>query len=318
MPARPSMPLVVEPDWIGRRIVVRYAVDRDESGRLLFADVVGDLLELTSDTATVESGIGPVHLPLSHVAVAKVVDASAAEILALSAVGSRGWRAEETAEVGGWLLRANHGVTKRANSALPLHRPTTSLTETLDAARQWYATRGLPLRVQTPLHARRLLDAGLAERGWPASNETLVLARRIPAAPDTGGVRIAAEPDDAWLARFRDGTTPPGMRALLTRHERAGFAEIGRGAVDDNWLGITAVEVASDLRRQGLATAIIHALWRWGTHAHGATHTYLEVEALNDPALTLYQALGYWEHHVYSYRTEPQTSYPPIAQESLA
>src|SRR5215468_2040751 len=271
MPARPSMPLVVEPDWIGRRIVVRYAVDRDESGRLLFADVVGDLLELTTDTATVESSTGPVHVPLPHVAVAKVVEASAAEILALSAVGSRGWRAEETAEVGGWLLRANHGVTKRANSALPLHRPTTSLTETLDAARQWYATRGLPLRVQAPLHARRLLDAGLAERGWPASNETLVLARRIPAAPDAPGVRVAAEPDDAWLARFRNGTTPPGMRALLTRHERAGFAEIrrdgatvaiGRGAVDDNWLGITAVEVASDLRRQGLATAIIHALWR--------------------------------------------------------
>jgi ribosomal protein S18 acetylase RimI-like enzyme len=308
------MPLVVEPEWIGRRIVVRHAVDRDESGRLLFADVVGDLLELTTDAATVEASTGPVHVPLSHVAAAKVVEPSAAEILALSAVGSRGWRAEETAEVGGWLLRANHGVTSRANSALLLRRPATSLTDTLDAARQWYATRGLPLRVQTPLHARRLLDAELAERGWLASHETLVLARRIPAAPDAPGVRIAAEPDDAWLARFRNGTTPPGMRTLLTRHERAGFAEIlrdsdtiaiGRGAVDDNWLGITAVEVAPDLRRQGLATAIIHALWRWGTDVHGAKHTYLEVEAHNDPALTLYRALGYWEHHQYRYRTEP-------------
>src|SRR5215475_13086692 len=232
MPARPSMPLVVEPDWVGRRIVVRRAVDRDESGRLLFADVVGDLLKLTADTA-------------------KVGEPSAAEILTLSAVSSRGWRAEETAEVGGWLLRANHGVTNRANSALPLRRPSTSLSDTLDAARKWYTARGLPVRVQTPLHARRLLDAELAERGWPASHETLVLALRIPAAPGAPEVRIVAEPDDTWVARFRSGTTPPGMSALLARHERVSFAEIrrdgvtvaiGRGAIDDDWLGITAVE----------------------------------------------------------------------------
>jgi N-acetylglutamate synthase len=308
------MPLVVEPEWIGRRIVIRHAVDRDESGRLLFADVVGDLLELTTDTATVEVSAGPVPVPLSHIALAKVVEPSAAEILALSAVSSRGWRAEETAEVGGWLLRANHGVTSRANSALPLRRPAISLSDTLDAAREWYAARGLPLRVQTPLHARRLLDAELAERGWPAGHETLVLAVRIPVAPDAPDVHIVAKPDDAWVARFRNGTAPPGMHALLTRHERVGFAEIrrdgtpvaiGRGAVDDDWLGITAVEVAPEQRRQGLATAIIHALWRWGTGVHGAKHSYLEVEMRNDPAITLYRALGYWEHHVYSYRTEP-------------
>jgi N-acetylglutamate synthase len=309
------MPLVVEPDWVGRRIVVRHAVDRDESGRLLFADVVGDLLELTPDTATVAASAGPVQVPLSHIAVAKVVEPSAAEILALSAVSSRGWRAAETADVGGWLLRANHDVTKRANSALPLRRPSTSLSDTLDTARGWYAARGLPLRVQTPLHARRLLDAELAERGWRASHETLVLALRIPTAPDATGVHIVSEPDDAWMARFRDGTTPPGMRALLTRHERVGFAEIrrdgvpvaiGRGSVDDNWLGITAVEVAPEQRRQGLATAIIHALWRWGVDVHAARDTYLEVETHNDPAIMLYRSLGYWEHHGYRYRTEPR------------
>jgi ribosomal protein S18 acetylase RimI-like enzyme len=127
-------------------------------------------------------------------------------------------------------------------------------------------------------------------------------------------VHIAAEPDDAWVARFRNGTTPPGMRALLTRHERVGFAEIrrdgipvaiGRGAVDDTWLGITAVEVAPEQRRQGLATAIIHALWRWGTDVQDAKHSYLEVETHNEPAITLYRTLGYWEHHIYRYRTEP-------------
>lgn len=294
--------------------MVRRAVDRDESGRLLFADVVGDLLELKAGTATVEASTGPMQVPLSHIAVAKIVEPSAAEILALSAVSAQGWRAAETAEVGGWLLRANHGITKRANTALPLHRPATSLSDTLDSAREWYAARGLPLRVQTPLHARRLLDAELAERGWSASHETFVFAARIPAAPAPAEVRIVAEPDDAWVARFRDGTSPPGMRDLLVRHERVGFAEIrrdgvpvaiGRGAVDADWLGITAVEVAPEQRRQGLATAIVQALWRWGAEIHGAKRSYLEVEVDNAPAIALYQALGYWEHHGYCYRSEP-------------
>jgi ribosomal protein S18 acetylase RimI-like enzyme len=141
-----------------------------------------------------------------------------------------------------------------------------------------------------------------------------VFALRIPAAPDAPDVRILAQPDDAWVARFRGGTTRPGMRALLARHERAGFAEIrrdgvpiaiGRGAVDDVWLGITAVEVAPEQRRQGLATTIMHALWRWAADVHGATHTYLAVETHNEPAIALYRDLGYWEHHVYHYRTEP-------------
>ncbi len=52
-------------------------------------------------------------------------------------------------------------------------------------------------------------------------------------------------------------------RALLTRHDRLAFAPsawtagavaaIGRGTVDDGWLGVTAVEVAPDYRRRGLA-----------------------------------------------------------------
>jgi ribosomal protein S18 acetylase RimI-like enzyme len=172
----------------------------------------------------------------------------------------------------------------------------------------------MPLRVQTALHARRLLDATLAERGWPASVDVHVLARRLDPVPEVDDVRIVAAPDAAWLGRFRNGTTPPLARDLLMRHDRVGFAEvrragrtvaIGRGTVDDGWLGVTAVEVAAEARRQGLATAVMHALWRWGRDEHGATRTYLHVEDSNDAALLLYRRMGYWLHHVHRYRAEP-------------
>jgi ribosomal protein S18 acetylase RimI-like enzyme len=315
------MPLVVEPAWIGRRIVIRYAVDRDVSGRLRFADTVGDLVALSDETATVEAKAGRRDVLVAHIAVAKLVEPAAAEILALEAITARGWRARDTAETHGWLLRADEGFTHRANSALPLRPPTGSLDETLEAARSWYAARDLPLRIQLPLHARRLLDAELADRGWPATSDTYVLAARLDALqsrPAPGvDVEIAKVPDDAWVARFRDGAMPPSARGLLTRHDRVGFAEIrhdgatvaiGRGAVDDGWLGVTGVEVDPAGRRQGLATAIMHALWRWAVDEHGATRSYLQVSADNDAALALYEGLGYWHHHAYRYRSEPARS----------
>lgn len=319
------MPLVVEPDWVGRRVVIRHAVDRDETGRLLFSDTVGDLLEVTSSHAVVRTRGGDEQVPLGHVGVAKVVEPSAADILALEAITARGWRAAETADLGGWLLRANGGFTRRANSVLPLRRPAGPLDETLDAARAWYAKRGLPLAIQLPMDARRLLDAELAELGWAPASPTQVLATRIPPLgnPDEREreVRILGAPDDDWMARYRGGRTPAQARGLLTRHDHAGFAEvrrdgrtvaIGRGAVDDGWLGITAVEVDPAFRGHGLAAAVLRALWRWGAQPPGTTHSYVQVEADNDAALALYERLGYWHHHHYWYRFEAGPDGVPV------
>jgi GNAT superfamily N-acetyltransferase len=314
------MPLVVEPAWIGRRIVIRHAVDRDVSGRVRFTDTVGDLVALTSRTATVQARSGRVDVPVGHVAVAKIVEPAAVEILALEDICTRGWRARDTAERGGWLLRADAGFTNRANSVLPRGQLTAPLDAAIDEARTWYAAHGLPLRVQLPLHARRLLDAELAERGWPATPDTYVLVARLDTllaqvkGPVLDEVHVADAPDDAWVARFRGGTMPPAARPLLTRHDRVGFAEIhrdgatvaiGRGAVDDGWLGVTAVEVDPAARRQGCATAIMQALHRWAVDVHGAARAYLQVTADNDAALAFYEGLGYWHHHAYRYRTDP-------------
>jgi ribosomal protein S18 acetylase RimI-like enzyme len=312
------MPLVLEPSWVGRRVSVRRVLDRSPDGRLRFGDVVGDLVALGSDAALIDTAHGPVEVPLAHVAVARIAPPATRDQLALEAAAARGWRASDTGEIGGWLLRAAHGFTGRANSVLPLGSPGLPLEEALAAARAWYTERRLPLRMQVPVEARRLLDAELAERGWPADPDVHVLAARLDLliADDAGQppVRVADAPDDAWLARYRDGAgVSAAARDVLVRHDRAGFASItlngqvvaiGRGAVDDGWLGITAVEVGAAMRRQGLARAIMNALWKWGT-ANGATRSYLQVSSDNDAALALYRRLGYWLHHDYHYRHEP-------------
>lgn len=309
------MPLVMEPSWVGRRVSVRRVVDHGAPG---YADVVGDLLALDGGSAVVETRGGPVSVPVADVAIARLAPPSTADELALEAIAARGLRAVDTQPLGGWLLRADHGFTRRANSVLPLRQPGIPLDEALAAAHDWYAARGLPLLMHLPVEARRLLAAELAERGWAPQPRVHVFAARLDAlrfpAADTPPVHIADTPDDDWLELYRDGGgLSESGRALLTRHDCVGFASlrldgrtvaVGRGTVDDGWLGVVAVEVEPSYRRHGLATTVMAELRRWAA-AHDATRSYLQVWASNAPAVALYEKLGYWVHHDYEHRAEP-------------
>jgi ribosomal protein S18 acetylase RimI-like enzyme len=284
----------------------------------LYADVVGDLLHLDDTVAVIDTRGGLTEVATSAVAIARVAPPSTADELALEAVAASGWRAAETAQLGGWLLRANGGFTGRANSVLPLRAPGVGLDEALHQASAWYAERGLPLKLLVPTEARRLLDAELGERGWPFDPDVHVMAARLDQlaaiAPVDLPVQIAEQPDEEWFARYRDGAgASPAAQALLTRHDNVGFASlrdgstvvaIGRATIDDGWLGVTAVEVDPARRRSGLAATIMAGLWGWGRE-RGATRTYLQVSSDNIGAVALYDKLGYWVHHDYRYRTEP-------------
>lgn len=312
------MPNVLERRWVGRRVTVRRVVGRGADGRVVFGDVVGDLVRLDAERALIDTRHGPVEVAVDTIEIGKPAPPSTADELALEAVAASGWRPAETGHLGGWLLRADGGFTARANSVLPLRAPGLPLDEALDQARQWYAERGLPLRFAVPTEGRRLLDAELGERGWPAGPDVHVMAARLDQlphlVPTEVTVTITDLPDDAWLARYRGGAgaTPVG-RALLTRHDTLAFASvrrgddtvaIGRGSVDERWLGITAVEVDPAVRRTGVARAVMAALWAWGRD-HGAERSYLQVGSDNAAAVGLYRALGYWVHHDYRYRSDP-------------
>ncbi|WP_157749722.1 GNAT family N-acetyltransferase [Jatrophihabitans sp. GAS493] len=322
---------MISNSWIGRRIVVRRVVGRGDDGRILFGDVVGDLLTVTATTARIESRSGPVEVDLSHVATAKVVEASAAQVLALEEVCLRGWRPEEYAELGGWILRANDGFTMRANTVLPLKPPGIPVVEAISQAREWYAKRGLPLAFSVPTEARRLLDAELQELGWEPSLDVHVMTARLDVLPVADArfdieVELGSRASAEWCTLYKAGGMPAGGVELLNRHDRAIFAQvrqegqlvaIGRGVVDDGWLGIGAVEVAPSARRRGLATSVMSALSNWG-RGNGATRSYLQVMSDNDPAVTLYRRLGYWVHHDYRYRSDPEPTIRPSHQHSGA
>ncbi len=312
------MPVMLSEGLVGRRIVLRY--QRDEpAGRPPLSDLVGELVELTAEAATVRTRAGRLAtVPRSAVRIAKPVGASRRDVLELARISRLGWRAAHQAELDGWLLCADRGWTGRANSVLPLRTPARPLDGLLDAARGFYAEHGLPLWIQLPLPARGLLDAELASRCWIRQRPSVVLTRPLSTpveAPDGPPVSLSATPDDGWLAgyHYRGGALPDFARQLLLRHDTVTFASvrldgrtvaIGRGCVDAGWLGITSVEVAPEHRRQGLASALVARLAGWAA-GHGATGCYLQVDEQNQPALALYRRLGFIDHHRYHYRAEP-------------
>jgi len=322
------MPFVLERSWVGQRVSVRRAVRHPDRDGVAFSDVVGDLVSLDADHAVVETSADLIEIPVTQVAIARLVPPSTRDELALEAVIARGWRAAETEPLGGWTLRASNGFTGRANSVLPLGPPGISMGEALEAVTQWYQERNLPPKFQVPVEGRRLLDADLGERGWIPSEDVHVMTLRLPKASRSDPVELPKAsrsdpivdvslrptPDEDWFGVFRAGQgASADARGVLLRHDNVGFAHVrvareivavGRGTIDDEWLGITAVEVVPDARRRGFARMIMAALTEWGVQ-RGATRSHLEVSSTNEAALSLYRALGYRVHHDYRYRTAP-------------
>jgi GNAT superfamily N-acetyltransferase len=334
------MPPVLTADWTGRRIVVRRVVRGPVAANSAYQDVLGDLIALDDGALTIETRTGRVEVARSDVASARLVVPAAREVLALEMTSARGWRAQEVeTSSDGWLLRADLGWTGRANSALALRTVRRSLDEVLAEVTAWYAERGLPPRIQIPQpaadRADNALSNALARRGWTGADHTDVLVSRLdllagrtrqPSDGNPAGdpsddtravnVRLDARPDDAWLAAYHyrgGGPLPPGAADLLSRHDHVTFARveldgavvaIGRGAVDDGWLGITALDVNASYRRLGLATAVVGALGRWATSG-GAVRAYVQTDQANDSAQRFFPGLGFFRHHSYLYRSAP-------------
>jgi ribosomal protein S18 acetylase RimI-like enzyme len=89
-----------------------------------------------------------------------------------------------------------------------------------------------------------------------------------------------------------------------------GYAEVwrdgslaarGRGAIAGDTVAITSIGTLPAHRRQGLGTAVLHALESWGA-LKGATRAALQVETDNAAAIAMYAALGYAERYRYRYR----------------
>jgi ribosomal protein S18 acetylase RimI-like enzyme len=240
------------------------------------------------------------------------------DVLELERIAALGWPGIETADAGGWMLRAGNGWTGRANSALPLHPVAPdALDAHLGRVAAWYVARDLPPLIQVPLPTRERLRSALVARDWVDRWGAVVLTAPIARVLDTvdglgpGEVVIADEPTPAWLGayHYRGGALPATAVDVLTAGSTPRFLSvvdqgatvaIARTAVAAGWVGLTAVEVDAGHRRRGLARRLLVAALEHA-QAFGATAAYLQTEETNGAALRLYSSAGFTEHHRYRY-----------------
>jgi N-acetylglutamate synthase len=231
------------------------------------------------------------------------------------------WPGLRQRELDGWLVRFGDGFTSRANSVNPLHPGAQDAAAKLARCEAAYRAVGQPtiFRV-TPLAHPPGLDELLAARGYLREKETVVQVLE----PLRGGAADEACSlvdvlDPAWEAPFADLNEVPARhraahRAILAQivppqtgavlQVAGALACCGRAVTEDEQVGLFAIATEPAQRRRGLARRLVRHLLAWG-QGHGARRAYLQVEADNEPALRLYEELGFREIYRYWYRRRP-------------
>jgi ribosomal protein S18 acetylase RimI-like enzyme len=313
---------VLNPRDVGARVSVRH---RLSGGRL--TDVVGDLVSWKDGRLGVRRADGTVvEVAESAVVAGRTVPAAPPRRRAgvphasaedMQRIANAGWPARETQRLGDWLLRAHGGITGRANSVMAVGDPGVDLAAAAARIKAWYAERELSALLQIPEADPR--NAELERLGWREQHVTIVQTAPIGPTVDLIEPRpglaeeVLDEPSAQWqgLMHDLDRDDPQAHLAILTGPPVTGFAvvrdrgepvAIGRVSIEGPWAGVTSVDVAEHRRREGLGLAVMRTLLTWAD-GQGARAAYLQVRALNEPALALYRRLGFVTHHPYCYRT---------------
>lgn len=283
---------------VGQRVVVRRILEGQTgpTGGPAFSDVLGVCESWADGLAVLRRADGTTaSIPVREIVSGKPVpprpsirhrvSARDAELHALPL-----WPDVERSELGEWQLRLDPAprgrLLKRANSCLAMGEPGLPFEEAEARIRSFYAERDR--RPLAQVEADSAVEAAFLPTGWEPLG--------------TGDSRYLL----AGTAQLRRSLPDPGEVTLQTDGPRTlamiGDQAAGRAALDDDWLGVHAVEVAPEWRLQGLATRVMAALAEWGAE-QGARTVWLHVETDNEPALAFYDRLGFAAHHDCRYLT---------------
>ncbi len=243
-----------------------------------------------------------------------------------------GWRALTRLEVDGFAVQRSRGVTRRANSVVPIDPPTDpdSLDAALTRIEGLLAAAG-----ESPtfrLFSADGLDhepvrAALEQRGHAAGPRVHILLRPLAdlrAAPDPRAAITVGSPPENWLeASWRLAPRPEGGARETLREIMAGtpaiylaltdpasreIVAVGRAAVVPHRRRTIAVldQIAVDpgRRREGLGRAVVRSLLSLAA-VQGADLALLEVETGNTAARALYRGEGFTPSGEYRYLTRP-------------
>jgi ribosomal protein S18 acetylase RimI-like enzyme len=231
------------------------------------------------------------------------------------------WPAMQTLHFDGWVLRCADGYTKRANSVYPLYPSEINLVSKIEFCESFYQDRNLPAvfkltHASTPTDLDARLEALSYRIDSLTSVQVLTLNEGYPQRLD--GIELTSEDTETWHDAFarmnnisadRRTTHKNILHAILPKKGYASVIEAGQiigcglGVLQRDYLGIFDIVIDPDYRGQGHGTRLMNALLAWG-QGSGAHTAYLQVMCDNEPALRLYEKLGFLEKYQYWYRIQ--------------
>lgn len=231
-----------------------------------------------------------------------------------SAFWTESWMPLVRVETTAWLLRADRGITNRANSAVPRGSAATAI----DEFEAFYAERDLPRIAQIPNHAPfSALDGQLARRGYTLHTPTLVqLLRLRPEHAGVGGAAITDEPSAEWTARYLTTDGRGDERAdrvqleivvrTPARYLMSADSDVAvtRLSLHGDIAALSCMGVADAQRGRGHGRQLLQATLA-EAKALGCSYVALQVAAGNVAALRLYGSAGFTTVDRYHYRVGP-------------
>ena len=239
------------------------------------------------------------------------------EQLALNA-----WPGLNTYLHAGMVVRWANGYTKRANSATVL------FDASWTAEKQSWVEAFYAKRAQRPIF--RLLsftrpenfDLQLEAAGYEQLDLTavMVLDLQKSSLTEEGSDRCKTIQLNEWLEIFHRldrsklGNEKkmlhhalleniPGQLCPMVLYVGQEPAACGLGVLDGNAIGLFDIVTAETHRRQGYGKSLMQSILNWGIE-NGAAAGYLQVIKKNQPAIALYQKLGFTELYNYWYRAQ--------------
>ncbi|GAA1971618.1 hypothetical protein GCM10009798_35670 [Nocardioides panacihumi] len=284
------------PDVVGTRVVVRRLVPGESgpTGGPAFTDVLGICTSWADGLCVVQPDTGDaVSIPLALIVSGKPVPPRPSPRLRVSVRDAELHTAAlvgiETTPLGEWQLRFEPApvgrVRNRFNSCLGVGDPDRSLAEAADLVAAFYRERDRPPRIQVELDSDT--EDALRALGWvpvPGRDSHFLIASLARVSRLLG----AGAPDTPHTPHVEED----GPRVAVV----IGGVSRGEAGIDGDWLGIHNLVVDPAYRRRGLARAALRELVGWGAE-QGATTAWLHVQTDNEPALALYDGLGFATHH---------------------
>ncbi|HJV45917.1 MAG TPA: GNAT family N-acetyltransferase [Bacillota bacterium] len=239
----------------------------------------------------------------------------------LEELAANSWPAQIQQTLGSWRLRANQGVTKRANSVYT-SGPIPGYRGWIEMVEDFYTRQGIPPCFCVTEASPPELDEILESREYRKIFECFVMIATCKEVMKCVGhdERFTCEfndhADSQWIQDFmrlegfradsyegyRQIFSAIGPQKVFVRLRQNGeLIGLGTAVVERGWAGLSNIIVSSEHRGKGAATALLRLLTEWA-YENDARQMYLQVLKENQPAISLYEKLGFVPFAQYHYR----------------